>query len=228
MGEMVTFKANGRTADGYLAKPSSGKGPGVVVVQEWWGLVGHITDIVDRFAAEGFVALAPDLYHGEKTKSPDDAGKLMMALNIAEAAKDLRGAADYLAGLDGVSPDRVGVVGFCMGGQLALYAATVYPERIGATVDFYGVHPSVKPDVSRLSGPVLAHFATRDKSTPPDVANALVKQIRDAGKQVEAYFYEADHAFFNDQRPTVYNADAAKLAWTRTVDFLRKALSEAK
>jgi carboxymethylenebutenolidase len=225
MGEIVTFKANDRTANGYLAKPTSGRGHGIIVLQEWWGLVGHITDVADRFAAEGFFALAPDLYHGETTKSPGDADKLMMALNIAEAAKDMRGAADYLVGLDGVSPKKVATVGFCMGGQLALFAATEYPERIGAAVDFYGVHPAVKPDVSRLSGPVLLHFATRDTSTPPDVANALSQRIRDAGKQVEAHFYEASHAFFNDQRPAVYNAEAAKLAWDRTLAFLRLALA---
>lgn len=224
MGEMISFKANGRTADGYLATPASGRGPGVIVIQEWWGLVGHITDVADRFANEGFFALAPDLYHGEKTKSPDDAGKMMMALNIAEAGKDLRGAADHLIGVEGVEPKKVASIGFCMGGQLSLYAACEFPDRIGACVDFYGVHPAVKPDVSRLSGPVLAHFATRDKSTPPDVANALIKQIKDAGKRIDAYFYEADHAFFNDQRPRVYNEQAATLAWKRTIDFLRKAL----
>jgi carboxymethylenebutenolidase len=225
MGEMVTFKANGRNADGYLAQPASGRGPGLIVVQEYWGLVGHITDLADRFAAEGYFALAPDLYHGQATKSPDDAGKLMMALNIAEAAKDLRGAADYLVALDGVSPKKVATIGFCMGGQLALFAATDYPERIGAAVDFYGVHPAVKPDVSRLSGPVLLQFATRDTSTSPDAANALTQRIRDAGKHVEAHFYEADHAFFNDQRPKVYNAEAAQLAWTRTLAFLKLALA---
>lgn len=224
MGDMISFKANGRSADGYLAKPASGRGPGVMVIQEWWGLVGHITDVADRFANEGFFALAPDLYHGEKTKSPDDAGKMMMALNIAEAGKDLRGAADYLIGVEGVEPKKVASIGFCMGGQLSLYAACEFPDRIGACVDFYGVHPAVKPDVSRLSGPVLAHFATRDKSTPPDVANALIKQIKDAGKRIDAYFYEADHAFFNDQRPQVYNEQAATLAWQRTIDFLRKSL----
>ena len=224
MGETITFKANGRTADGYLARPASGRGPGVIVIQEWWGLVGHITDVADRFANEGFFALAPDLYHGEKTKSPDDAGKLMMALNIAEAGKDLRGAADSLVAIDGVEPKKVASIGFCMGGQLSLYAACEFPDLIGACVDFYGVHPAVKPDVSRLSGPVLAHFATRDKSTPPDVANALVKQIQDAGKRIEAHFYEADHAFFNDQRPQVYNEQAATIAWQRTIDFLRKVL----
>jgi carboxymethylenebutenolidase len=225
MGDMVRFKANGRTADGYLAKPASGRGPGIVVVQEWWGLVGHITDLADRFAAEGFFALAPDLYHGEKTKSPDDAGKLMMALNMAEVAKDLRGAVDYLVGLEGVSSKKVATVGFCMGGQLALFAATEYPEHIGAVVDFYGIHPAVKPDVSRLSGPVLLHFGTRDKSIPQETADGLSKRIRDAGKQVDSHFYDADHAFFNDQRPAVYNAEAAKLAWDRTLKFLHSAIA---
>lgn len=224
MGEMIDFKANGRTATGYLAMPTSDTGRGLILVQEWWGLVGHITDVADRFAKEGFVVLAPDLYHGETATSPDEAGKLMMALNIAEAAKDMGGAAACLAAMPEVSPKKVASVGFCMGGQLALFAACQVPERIGAAVDFYGIHPAVKLDVSRLSGPVLVHFATRDKSTPPDAANALVTRIRDAGKEVEAYFYEADHAFFNDQRPTVFDPDAAKLAWERTLAFLKKAL----
>ncbi len=157
-------------------------------------------------------------------KSPDDAGKLMMALNIAEAAKELRGAADYLVAASDVSPKRVASIGFCMGGQLSLFAACEAPDRICAAVDFYGVHPAVTPDVSNLSGPVLAHFATRDKSTPPAVANALVERIRAAGKEVDAYFYDADHAFFNDERPAVYNAEAANLAWERTVTFLKRAL----
>jgi carboxymethylenebutenolidase len=222
MGRMVSFKANGRPGDGYLATPKGGHGPGLIVIQEWWGLVDHIKDLCERFSQEGYFALAPDLYHGEKTTSPDAAGKLMMALNIGEAAKDIRGAANYLIGLDGVAPKRVATIGFCMGGQLALYAACEFPELINATVDFYGIHPQVTPDVSRLSGPVLAHFANRDKGTPPDVAKALVKQIQDAGKEVEAHFYDADHAFFNDARPTVYNPEAAKLAWERTLEFLKR------
>jgi carboxymethylenebutenolidase len=122
-GTMIELKANGRTAQGYLARPTSPRGHGLLVIQEYWGLVDHIKDVADRFAAEGFFALAPDLYHGEKTKSPDEAGKLMMALNIAETAKDLRGAADALITNENVSPKKIGVVGFCMGGQLALYAA---------------------------------------------------------------------------------------------------------
>src|SRR5919197_5696064 len=124
-GRMVQFPSNGGTTAGYLATPQSGKGPGVLVIQEWWGLVGHIKKVCDRFAADGFTALAPDLYHGKTASEPDEAGKLFMALNIAQAEKDLRGAAQYLAGQS--STKKLGVVGFCMGGQLALYAATLNP-----------------------------------------------------------------------------------------------------
>ncbi len=225
MGRMVSFKANGRATDGYLATPRGGRGPALVVLQEWWGLVDHIKDLCERFSHEGFFALAPDLYHGETAKSPDEAGKLSMALQIDEAAKDMAGAAKYLIALDGVSPKRVGSIGFCMGGQLALYAACELPELFCGAVDFYGVHNRVTVDASRLSGPVQFHFATRDKSTPPDKATGLVESIRAAGKESEAYFYEADHAFFNDTRPTVYNPEAAHLAWERTLEFLRERLS---
>ncbi len=227
MGRMVSFKANGRAGDGYLATPRGGRGPAVVVMQEWWGLVDHITDLCERLSHEGFFALAPDLYHGQKTKSPDEAGKLMMAMNIGEAAKDMSGAANYLIGLDGVAPKRAASIGFCMGGQLALYAACEFPELFAAAVDFYGTHPQVKPDYSRLSGPVQFHFANRDKSTPPDKANALIQQIRDAGKEVDPFFYEADHAFFNDTRPTVYNGEAAKIAWERMLAFLHRTVPAA-
>jgi carboxymethylenebutenolidase len=224
MGEMVSFPANGRTADGYLALPASARGPGVLVIQEWWGLVDHIKELADRFAREGFVALAPDLYHGEKTKSPDQAGKLLMALNIAETAKDLRGAATYLRSRPEVQSTKIAAVGFCMGGQLALFGATAHPDVINAAVDFYGIHPKVDPDVSKLSGPVLAHFGRRDKSVNEQTARALVDRIKAAGKTVEAHFYDADHAFFNDQRPEVYHRPSADLAWDRTLEFLRRAL----
>src|SRR5918911_2739204 len=208
MGQRVSFKANGHDTPGYLARPKSGGGPGVIVIQEWWGLVPHIKDVAERFAREGFVVLAPDLYHGEKTKSPDQAGKLMMALNITETAKDLRGAAMYLRGRAEVRPKKLAAVGFCMGGQLALFAACAHPDVINAAVDFYGIHPKVNPEVEKLSGPVLAHFGRRDKSVNEEVARALVDRIRGAGKTVEAYFYDADHAFFNDQRPEVYNRES--------------------
>ena len=221
--KMVEFAANGRTAEGYLSLPSQ-PGPGVIVIQEWWGLVDHIKDLADRFAKEGFVALAPDLYHGDMTKSPDQAGKMLMALNIGEAAKDLSGAARYLLDQDLVQPKRVAALGFCMGGQLALYAATEFPDLISAGVDFYGIHPNAKFNADKLQVPILAHFGKRDTSVPESTARALVDSIESRGKMIEAYFYDADHAFFNDTRPAVHNREAAALAWTRTLDFLRREL----
>lgn len=223
-GTMIEFQANGRNANGYLARPTTGRGHGILVIQEYWGLVDHIKDVADRFAAEGFFALAPDLYHGEKAKSPDEAGKLMMALSIADTAKDLRGAADALIATEGVTPKQLGIVGFCMGGQLALYGACEFPERIAAAVDFYGVHPKVTLNVQQLEASVLAHFALKDKSTPEGRARELVRQLEQAGKRVEAYFYNAEHAFFNDTRPTVYSRADAHDAWKRTIEFFSREL----
>src|SRR2546430_8944662 len=142
MGERVSYKANGGTTQAYLAKPAA-DGPGIVVIQEYWGLVPHIERIADRFAEAGFVALAPDLYHGEQAKSPDEAGKLMMSMRIDQAARDLAGAIDYLATLPQTKPKRVATIGFCMGGALSLYAASVNPE-VGACVVFYGGHPKAE------------------------------------------------------------------------------------
>ncbi len=225
MGDLIRFAANGTSATGYLAVPGAGTGPGVIVIQEWWGLVDHIKDVCDRFAGEGFVALAPDLYHGKATKSPDEAGKLFMALNIAKAGVDIRGAADALLARPEVSSSTAGVVGFCMGGQLALFAGAEYPDRFAAVVDFYGVHPNCRIDPARLKARVLAHFAKRDNSVPEAEARALADRIRGAGGAIEAHFYDADHAFFNDTRPTVYNAELAALAWKRTIEFLREGLA---
>ena len=222
-GSMVEFRANGRTANGYLSLPAT-PGPGLLVIQEWWGLVDHIKDLADRFAAEGFVALAPDLFHGDMTKSPDKAAKMLMALNIEETGKDLSGAATYLLEHEQVRPKKIGALGFCMGGQLALFAASRFPDQISAAVDFYGLHPNVKIDASRVSGPVLAHFGKKDTSVPRETADALIESLEKNGKSVEAHFYDADHAFFNDTRPEVYNPEAADLAWRRTLDFLNSAL----
>lgn len=225
MGELVQFQNNGGDTDGYLSIPQSGKGPGVVVIQEWWGLVDHIKDVCDRFAAEGFVALAPDLYHGKTTKSPDEAGKLMMALRVDEAEKDLSGAAEYLSTHDATTTDKVGVVGFCMGGALALYTATKNPN-IGACVVFYGGHPNVKPDLPNLHAPVLGLYAERDGFVTPESARELESKLKSLGKQIEVKIYpDSDHAFFNDTRPEVYNAEAAADAWSRTLEFLRKNLT---
>ncbi|MCC7133666.1 MAG: dienelactone hydrolase family protein [Gemmatimonadales bacterium] len=221
MGSMVTYPANGHTTSGYLALPPSGTGPGVLVIQEWWGLVDHIKAVADRFAAAGFVALAPDFYNGQSTKSPDAAAKLFMAVNIDRAGADLRGSAQYLLGRPEVVSRRVGALGFCMGGQLALYGGMIDPDRIGAVVDFYGIHPNVPIDPARLTVPVLGHFGTRDASVPRATIDALAAAVRAAGGSFEAHFYEADHAFFNDTRPQVFHEPSARLAWDRSLAFLK-------
>ena len=221
-GKMVEFPTNGHMTQGYLATPAAGKGPGVLVIQEWWGLVPHIKSVCDRFAAEGFSALAPDMYHGKTASEPDGAGKLFMALNIAQAEKDLAGAARYLASHSSTS--RLGAVGFCMGGQLALFAGCTQPS-IGAVVDFYGVHPNVTPDYTRLSGPVLGLFAEKDAFVTPDTARGVEAAIKKAGKSVEIHIYPGvDHAFFNDENPGAYNKAAAEDAWRRTLAHFRTNL----
>lgn len=225
-GQTVTFQSNGGTANGYLAVPASGKGPGVVVIQEWWGLVPHIKDVCDRLATEGFVALAPDLYHGKSTTSPDEAGKLMMALRIDEAERDLRGAANYLLNNAATAGSKVGTVGFCMGGALSLYAATKN-EQVGACVVFYGGHPNVKPDLPSLQAPVLGLYAGRDGFVTPALVHELEQRLKELGKSADIRIYpDVDHGFFNDQRPAVYNEAAAKDAWARVIAFFRKHLTE--
>jgi carboxymethylenebutenolidase len=224
VGELVEFKANGGTGNGYLAIPAQGNGPGVIVIQEWWGLVEHIKDVCERFASEGFVALAPDLYHGKTTKSPDEAGKMMMALRIDEAEKEISGAIQYLLDHEATTANKVGVVGFCMGGALALYTAT-RNANVGACAVFYGGHPNVKPDLPKLESPVLGIYGENDKSVPPAAVHKLEQQLKALGKKVDVIIYpNADHAFFNDTRPTVYNPDASADAWQRTIKFFRSAL----
>ena len=182
-GQMIEFESNGGTTRGYLSAPESGGGPGVIVIQEYWGLVPHIKDVADRFAAQGFVALAPDLYDGDVRTSPDEAGKMMMALNISQTEKDLRGAIRYLLKHEATEGDRVGTVGFCMGGMLSLYAASKNPQ-VGACVVFYGVHPKVEPDFDNISAPVLGIFAEKDEYVPPDAVRALEERMREHGKRI--------------------------------------------
>ena len=224
MGERVSFKANGHTTNGYLARPASGAGPGVIVIQEWWGLVPHIEDVTDRFAKEGFFALAPDLYHGEKATGPDQAGKLMMALDIDHAEKDLSGAIDYLKSQPGVTGGKVGTVGFCMGGALSLFAASKN-AAVGACVVFYGGHPKVQPDLPNLKAPVLGIWAGKDGFVTPAVVADLDRKLTELGKPHEFHTYpNADHAFFNDTRKEVYDPSASADAWQKTLAFLRQHL----
>jgi carboxymethylenebutenolidase len=199
--------------------------PGVLVIQEWWGLVPHIKEVADRFAREGYVALAPDLYHGKATSEPDEAGKLMMSLQREQAGKDLNGAVNFLLGHERVAGSKVGVVGFCMGGGLALYEACHYPDKIGACVDFYGVLMGEPADLKSLQAPLLGLFAEKDGYMGPAQVRQLEEQLKSLGKQAEFHIYPgADHAFFNDTRPEVYDKDAADDAWRRTLAFFGQHL----
>lgn len=222
MGEMIEFASNGGTCGGYLA---DGGGAGVVVIQEWWGLVPHICDVADRFAAEGFTALAPDLYHGDSSTEPDGAGKLMMGLNLSQAVKDMSGAVDKLRDVTG--RDKVGVVGFCMGGGLTLALACRRPDAVAAAAPFYGVIPwaSAQPDWDALAAEVEGHYAENDSSASPQAAAALEADLRGRGKTATLHVYPGtSHAFFNDTRPAVYDAEAAATAWHRTLELFRRSL----
>jgi carboxymethylenebutenolidase len=228
MGEIVEFPSNGTSGQGYLAVPESGSGPGVIVIQEWWGLVDHIKDVCDRFAAAGFTALAPDLYRGEATTEPDEAGKLMMALKLDQAAKDMSGAVDEVARRSGGAGNGgVGVIGFCMGGGLALMLGAQRGDKVKAVAPFYGLIPwqGAQPDYTQMMGSVQGHYAEKDDYFNPAAVAALEKELLGAGVEVEMFVYSgADHAFFNDERPEVYDAAAAAKAWSRTLDFFRSKL----
>lgn len=225
MSEVIEIGGDGAPLRAYVAGPAEGSGPGVVVIQEWWGLVPHIEEVCDRLAAEGFVAMAPDLYHGESTTEPDEAGKLMMALKLDEALGDMSRAVDALA--ERADGDRVGVVGFCMGGGLALLLAVRRPDRVGACVPFYAGIPweGVEPAWSELGAAVQLHVGTED-GWASELADRLAPELEELGKECEHHRYVgAEHAFFNDTRPEVYDEAAAGLAFGRTVGFFRTHLA---
>ncbi|MCI2975167.1 MAG: dienelactone hydrolase family protein [Ferrimicrobium sp.] len=225
MGEMISFPSNGHEATGYLATPETVSGPGVIVIQEWWGINNHIKDVCDRFAAQGFVALAPDLYNGRVVAEPDEAAKAMMALQLPEASKQMTGAVKELVKRSG--RDGVGVVGFCMGGGLAYLLAADQPELVKALVPFYGVipWPNAEPDYARIQAPIQGHYAEHDDPSSPEVVRQLEERLRSMGKSVEFFIYPGtEHAFFNDDRPEVYHAQSAMQAWDRATQFLRDAL----
>ena len=228
-GSMTEIPVDGGSVPAYLSLPPSGSGPGVVVIQEWWGLVPHIRNVADRLAAQGFVAVAPDLYHGKETSEPDEAGKLAMQLRLDEAAREMGACVDALLAMPETTGDGVGVVGFCVGGGLALYLATLKPE-VAAAVSFYGFpREGLEWDLSAVKGAVLGHFAEHDDWANRELAGGMERELRDAGVDVTFHHYPGtQHAFFNDDRPEVHHPEAADLAWQRTVDFLRGRLGGAR
>ena len=230
MSETVEFKSNGHMASGYLAKPASGSGPGVLVIQEWWGLDDSLKEMADRLAASGFVALAPDLYHGQVAghTEMDKAAKLMQALPPDRAGRDMSGAVDYLAGHPAVSRKGIGVVGFCMGGMLSFIIAANRPDKVKAVVPFYGFPQGpTEPDWSKMTAVISGHMAEHDDFFAPAAAHALEKKLRGMGKNVTLKVHPGTgHAFMGPHNALgTLNAKLAAVIWPQVVAFLKANLS---
>lgn len=233
MAETVEFKSNGSTASGYLVRPANGSGPGVLVIQEWWGLDSGIKASTERLAANGFVAMAPDLYHGELAghTEMDKASKLMQSMPPDRAARDMSGAVDFLASHPAVTSDGIGVVGFCMGGMLALIIAASRGDTIKAVVPFYGFPQGpMEPDWSRLTAPVSGHMAERDDFFGPDAARALETKLRGMGKDVTFTVHPGTgHAFMGPHNALgTLNEKLADEIWPGVVSFLKSKLGAAR
>ncbi len=223
-GQMISYPSNSHTTPGYLCIPESGKYfPSVIAIQEWWGLVGHIKDVTDRLAAAGFVALAPDLYHGQTASEPNEARKLAMALDRRRAVDEILAAASYLRSLENVQPAKVGVIGWCMGGGLALTSASA-SDLVDAVVCFYG-RPLDARDTAKIKAPVLGLYGELDAGIPATIVQEFEQQLESGSVPHEIHIYPgAGHAFFNDGRPEAYHAEAAADAWTRAMAWFRQYL----
>jgi len=221
----IKFKTpKGHECEGALAVPDAkGKTPAVVLLLEYWGVNAHIESIAARLAEEGFRVVAPDLFHGKVTKDASEASKLMQALDWQRALDDIAGAALHARAHE-TSNGKVGVIGFCLGGALS-FATACNLSGLSAVVPFYGIPDRKLADYSKVTAPILAHFAKRDQWAKAELAEAIKKELHAAGKSMELFTYDADHAFFNDTRPEVYSPECAKLAWDRTLAFLRLHLA---
>ncbi len=226
VSRMVNYPSNEHSTPAYVSHPvEAGRYPGLVVIQEWWGLVPHIMDVADRFAREGFYALAPDLYHGQTASEPDEARKLAMELDRDRAVAEIVAAIHHLQQIDRVSPKKIGVVGFCMGGMLTIATAAASRE-VGAAVAFYG-GAHLLDRVPYIQCPVLGLYGEQDHGIPLENVHAFEKELEKYHIPHEIHIYPgAGHAFFNDARPHVYHPEAAKDAWERTLRWLRAYLVE--
>jgi len=224
MATRITFAdESGSEKSGEIALPEgSGKSPAVVLIQEWWGINAHVRSLLDRLAGEGFVALAPDLYHGTVAKDAGEAAKLMGSLDWKTALGEIAGAVSFLAAHPR-SSGKVGAIGFCMGGALAFASACRIPA-LGAVVPFYGIPGPEHADYTKVTAPIQAHFAKRDDWAKASAAEEIKKQLEMRGKVMELHVYDADHAFVNDTRPEVHDPASAKLAWSRAMAFLHEHL----
>jgi carboxymethylenebutenolidase len=219
MGSMIDFKRpDGSSCKGYVAEAGKGK-PGIVVIQEWWGLNDQICGIADRFARAGYNALAPDLYKGRVTQKPDEANHMMSGLDFVGASdQDIAGAVKHLSNMS----RKVGVMGFCMGGALTLAAAARVPG-IACGVPFYGIPPGQLADPAKITVPLQGHFANKDDWCTPAAVNDLEKAMAGAGNKPEVHRYDAAHAFANE-RSDAYDVKSANAAWERMLAFLGKHL----
>jgi carboxymethylenebutenolidase len=229
MAETVQFKSNGHTASGYLVRPAAGKGPGVLVIQEWWGLDSGIKEMTDRLGSAGFVALAPDLYHGQLAghTEMDKASKLMQSLPPDRAGRDMSGAVDYLSSHPAVTGTGIGVVGFCMGGMLAFLIAANRPDKVKAVVPFYGFPQGpAEPDWSTLTAAISGHMAERDDFFSPAAARALEAKLRGMGKSVTLKVHPGSgHAFMATHNALgTHDAALAARVWPEAVAFLHDQL----
>jgi carboxymethylenebutenolidase len=217
MSERVEFPSNDHTTRGYMA----GKGPAIVVLQEWWGLVPQIERFVDRLANEGFLAIAPDLFHGKTTESPDEAQRLKMELDVERAEREIAAAGEFLLKRKECTSKKYGLIGFCMGGGLAQYTGG-RETNVAATISFYGGFKKAPIDWAHLSGPILLIYGENDKGVPPEQGVEIERKLKQLGKQVELKIYPgADHAFLNDAGKN-YKKDAAEDAWRKSVEFFRR------
>lgn len=229
MAEMVSFPSNGGDASGYLVVPDAGTGPGIIVVQEWWGLDSGTKEMADRLAAAGFVALAPDLYHGELAEHTemDKASELMQALPPDRAGRDMSGAVDYLAGHDATTGDGIGVVGFCMGGMLTFILAALRPDKVKAMVSFYGFpHGDDQPDYSKIEAAIQGHMAEHDDFFPPSAAMHLEAELQALGKEVSITVYPGTGHAFMAPHNALGNTDPdlAEQIWPGVLSFLHDHL----
>lgn len=227
---MIDFKTNGEKESGYLALPEGRRGPGVIVVQEWWGLDSGIKEMADRLAAAGFVALAPDLYHGQLAghTEMDKAGELMSSLPPERAARDMSAAVDYLAEHDATTGDGIGVMGFCMGGLLTFILAALRPDRIVAAVPFYGFPTGdEQPNYRDIEAAIQGHMAEHDDFFPPDAARALEAELKALDKDVTITVHEgAGHAFMAPHNALgTQDQELYDKIWPQVTAFLHEHLA---
>ena len=222
----VDLKVNGDNAYAFVAEPDdNARHPGVVMIQEWWGIEPHIRQLAQKLATEGFVVAVPDLFHGKIATEPDDAQKMVMMIrgNVEKAAREIIGALDTVKAMPNVEPKKLGLMGFCVGGFLAYYVASRYPD-LGTVVPFYGAGYDPTPEeVAKVNAPVLAFYGSKDQSNPMEQVRKIERMYKEAGKDITVKVYDAGHAFLNPDHG-MGNEKAAAEAWPLAVNFLKQHL----